>query len=61
MWLYEDLSVLNSVGSVLFYDLETKILEPAGVDHRGKQMALLGGITHKKMNDKNYTSLIESQ
>lgn len=57
---YEDLSVLNSIGSVLFYDLETKTLAPSGVDHRGKQMALLAGITHKRMNDKNYTSLIDS-
>ncbi|MCY3412856.1 MAG: carboxypeptidase M32 [Candidatus Heimdallarchaeota archaeon] len=58
MGLYEDISVLGSTRSVLSYDLETKIMAPAGIEHRGRQLGLLGKLNHQMMNAPRYQELI---
>lgn len=58
MEIYEEISILGSIRSVLSYDLETKIISPAGIQHRGKQLAALDNITHSLMNNERYKNLI---
>ncbi len=58
MSIYYEIDLLMSTRSVLSWDLETKIMPPSGLNHRGKQMALISNLIHKKMNEDRYKKLV---
>ncbi|UCH56893.1 MAG: carboxypeptidase M32, partial [Candidatus Bathyarchaeota archaeon] len=55
----KDLIILGSAGSIVYWDMETK-MPPKGVQLRSQQLALLEKIGHRMLTDPENGRLIEA-
>ena len=53
----KEISLLDSVNSVLFWD-KTTVMPPAATEYRGEQMALLANLSHQRQTSSTYSDLL---